>query len=485
MLHEVDVEALDPQRLEELIGPERALHFERAAASARTGLAGRRVVNVNSTASGGGVAELLQTLLAYVRGVGVDARWVVIEGDAPFFEVTKRVHNHLYGSRGDGGPLGPEQREVYEATLHRNAPELLSFIRAGDIVILHDPQTAGLAAGVRAAGAHVVWRCHVGRDMPNEASRLAWAFLRPYIEPAERFVFTRAEFAPQWIDRERLHVITPSIDPFCAKNASLTTEETRAILQFVGLLGGNGNAELATFRRRDGSPGRIDRRADILQTGPPPPPGTPLVVQLSRWDRIKDMEGVLRAFAEHVDRSFGAHLMLVGPEAYGVTDDPEAAVVLDDCVDAWRALPRAVRARIHLACVPMTDPDEAAIIANALQRAATVVTQKSLAEGFGLTVVEAMWKHRPVVASRVGGIVDQIVDGEHGFLVDDPCDLEGFGHAINRLLADPELAARMGDRAYEQANRRFLGDSHLEHYAALFASMLADRREAPARAGEE
>jgi trehalose synthase len=473
MLHEVDVDALDPHRLEALIGPERALHFERAAVAARAGLAGRRIVNVNSTASGGGVAELLQTLLAYVRGVGVDARWVVIEGDPPFFEVTKRIHNHLYGSRGDGGPLGADERAAYERTLHRNAAELLSFIRTGDIVILHDPQTAGLAKTVRAAGAHVVWRCHVGCDTPNEATDLAWAFLRPYLDPAERFVFTRAQFAPAWLDRDRLHVITPSIDPFCAKNERLAPDETRAILQYVGLLGGDGDAELATFRRRDGSPGRVDRRVDILQTGPPPPPTTPLVVQLSRWDRIKDMEGVLRAFAEHVDRSHGAHLMLVGPEIHGVTDDPEGGAVLDDCIAAWRALPQSSRTRVHLACVPMTDPDEAAVIVNALQRHATVVTQKSLAEGFGLTVVEAMWKHRPVVATRVGGIVDQIVDGEHGLLIDDPHDLEGFGAAINRLLDDPVLAARIGDRAYERANQDFVGDRHLEHYAALFASMLS------------
>jgi trehalose synthase len=177
--------------------------------------------------------------------------------------------------------------------------------------------------------------------------------------------------------------------------------------------------------------------------------------------------------------------MLVGPEVYGVTDDPEGGAVLDDCVAAWRALPRASRARIHLACVPMTDTDEAAIIVNALQRYATVVTQKSLAEGFGLTVVEAMWKHRPVVASRVGGIVDQIVDGEHGLLIDDPCDLEGFGAAINRLLAAPAFAEQIAANAYARAHLDFLGDSHLEHYAALFASMLtADRRDAPADADE-
>jgi len=482
MLQEVDVEALDPQRLEELIGPVRATRFERTAAAARDGLAGRRVVNVNSTASGGGVAELLQTLLAYVRGVGVDARWVVIEGDAAFFEVTKRIHNHLYGSRGDGGPLGPEEHAKYERVMHDNAGELLSFIRPGDIVILHDPQTAGLAAAVRTAGAHVVWRCHVGRDTPNDATALGWSFVQRYLHPVDAFVFTRAEFAPDWVDRDRLHVITPSIDPFGVKNVELSPAVARAILQYVGLLSGDSDAELATFRRSDGSPGRVDRRVDILQTGPPPGPATPLVVQLSRWDRIKDMEGALRSFAEYVDRSFGAHLMLVGPEVHGVSDDPEGGAVLDECIAAWRGLPRSSRTRIHLACVPMADPDEAAVIVNSLQRHAAVVAQKSLAEGFGLTVVEAMWKRRPVVASRVGGIVDQIVDGEHGLLIDDPRDLRGFASAVNRLLADDVFAARIGTHAYERAHREFLGDLHLERYADLFAALLAaDRRDAGGR----
>jgi trehalose synthase len=472
-LQEVDVAALDPERLEALIGPERAARFEANAMHARTLLEGRRVVNISSTATGGGVAELLHTLLAYVRGVGVDARWLVIEGSPDFFKITKRIHNHLYGSPGDGGPLGPEEHARYERTLHDQAGELSSFIRADDIVMLHDPQTAGLAGAARTTAAQVVWRCHVGRDVQNHASEVGWEFLRRYLEPVDAFVFTRAEFAPSWIDRRRLHVITPSIDPFCAKNELLAPSAAQAILQYVGLLSGDGDAEIATFRRRDGSPGRVDRRVDLLQTGPPPPPETPLVVQVSRWDRIKDMQGVLVAFAEHVDRAFGAHLMLVGPAVHGVTDDPEGGEVLDECVAAWRALPQSVRTRVHLACVPMHDPDEAAVIVNALQRHATVVTQKSLAEGFGLTVVEAMWKHRPVVATRVGGIVDQITHDATGLLVDDPWDFLDFGRAINRLLGDKELAARIGEAAHERAHRDFLGDSHLGHYGALFASLLS------------
>ncbi|MGI9658966.1 MAG: glycosyltransferase, partial [Gaiellaceae bacterium] len=182
----------------------------------------------------------------------------------------------------------------------------------------------------------------------------------------------------------------------------------------------------------------------------------------------KDMAGVMEAFAENVDPSLGAHLILAGPAVTGVADDPEAAQVLDDCQERWRALAHTMRNRVHLACVPMTDPDEAAAIVNALQRQATIVTQKSIAEGFGLTVAEAMWKARPMVASAVGGIADQITDGEHGLLIDDPTDLASFGARVETLLRDPAFGQRLGQAARERANRELLGDRHLEQYGSLF-----------------
>ena len=166
--------------------------------------------------------------------------------------------------------------------------------------------------------------------------------------------------------------------------------------------------------------------------------------------------------------------MLAGPAVTGVADDPEAAEVYDDCVDRWRKLPHAIRSRVHLACTPMTDPDEAAAIVNALQRHSTVVVQKSLAEGFGLTVAEAMWKTRAVVGSAVGGICDQIDDGEHGLLVEDPYDLAAFGAAVERLLRDPDETARLGRDARERARDEFLGDRHLARYADVFGKVLAD-----------
>ena len=470
-LHEVEVQALDAARLEPLIGPERMARYEAIADAVQSGFAGRKVLNVNSTATGGGVAEMLQTLLAYVRGAGVDARWVVIAGDPAFFAITKRIHNGLYGAPGDGGELGEAEHRHYEAVLRRNAEELRALVRPGDIVLIHDPQPAGLATAMAEAGARVIWRCHVGADAPNQWTERAWAFLRPYLEEAEAFVVSRAAFAPPWADAARCHVIAPSIDPFSAKNEPMSGRNVRLALGYTGLLDGDGSPPIVPFTRRDGSPGRIDRHVDVVQSGPAAPVEAPLVLQASRWDGMKDMAGVMEGFAEHVDPALGAHLVLAGPAVRGVADDPEAVEVYEDCVERWRGLPHAARGRVHLACVPMQDADEAAAIVNALQRHATVVCQKSLAEGFGLTVAEAMWKARPVVGSAVGGIVDQLVDGEHGRLIADPHDLAAFGAAVDGLLRDPGAAARLGANGRRRAVAEFLGDRHLEQYGSLLEAL--------------
>ena len=171
-----------------------ALTYE--AARARKELGDRAVVNVNSTAVGGGVAEMLGTLIGYARGSGIRSRWLVIEGDAGFFQVTKRIHNGLYGSPGDGGDLGPAETEIYRQALERNARQLRSVIAAGDVVVLHDPQTAGLVQALRELGATTVWRCHVGSDTSNAWTERSWRFLRPFVEAAERFVFSARRFAP-------------------------------------------------------------------------------------------------------------------------------------------------------------------------------------------------------------------------------------------------------------------------------------------------
>ena len=182
-----------------------------------------------------GVVELLRPLVGYARGAGVDARWLVIDGSPEFFAITKRIHNRLHGAEGDGGPLDDSAREVYEAVLEQNTAAITGRVRAGDVVIVHDPQPAGMVASFVDAGASAIWRCHVGLDRPNDRAREAWAFLRPYILPADRYVFSRESFAWEGLDRDRLVVIPPSIDAFAPKNVDLGPDTVLAVLRDSGV----------------------------------------------------------------------------------------------------------------------------------------------------------------------------------------------------------------------------------------------------------
>jgi trehalose synthase len=468
----VSVPVLPTERFKTVLPGDAYQRFEDGAARAREVLSGRIVWNVNSTAQGGGVAEMLHSLIAYARGAGIDARWMVIEGDPDFFALTKRIHNRLHGYPGDGGNLGPEERRVYQRVSDANAESLVSLIRPQDLVILHDPQTAGLCGPVAAAGATAIWRCHVGVDRPNHLVSEAWDFLRECVDPARSYVFSRAAYAWAGLPSERVTVIPPSIDAFSAKNQELSDRQVASILGTAGILAERRDAGEPTFLREDGSPGTVVRVAEFSDEGPPPPADARLVVQVSRWDRLKDPVGVLVGYAEHVAPRSDAHLVLAGPAVEAVSDDPEGLIVLGETLQAWEAQPPAVRSRIHLACLPMQDGEENAAMVNAIQRRADVVVQKSLAEGFGLTVAEAMWKARPVVATRVGGIQDQIVHGESGLLIDQPKDLQAFGDAVRTLLDDPGQAARLGEAARARARSEYLGARHLLQDLDLFARLL-------------
>src|SRR3954454_16543077 len=350
-LHEVQVPSFSLERFKALLG-ERYREVDEAIEESRRVLRGRVVWHINSTARGGGVAELLQSLLAYGRGAGVDLRWLTISGNPDFFRVTKRIHNRLHESPGDGGPLGAEERRIYEAAQIEAAAELTERLRPGDLVYIHDPQPAGLVPHTKTVQTRVIWRCHVGIDRPGELAREAWAFLRPYVEDADAYVFSREQFVWEGLDRDRIWIVPPSIDVFSPKNADLEPEAVRSILAVIGLAE-HGDFSQALFQRMDGSQARVNRSAELDQDGPIPD-DAPVVSQVSRWDRLKDPVGIVRLFGDHL-RDGNAHLLLAGPSVAGVADDPEGAEVLSEVRARRDELPADKRARVHLASLPMDD----------------------------------------------------------------------------------------------------------------------------------
>ncbi len=469
-LNEVAVTSLDPERLRAVLAPEALAGFEHTIARGRELLESRTFWNVNSTARGGGVAEMLRSLIGYARGGGLDVRWVAIAGDPDFFRITKRLHNRLHGHDGDGGELGEAERAAYEHCCAANAELMTERVRPRDVVLLHDPQTAGMIPRLLETGVPVIWRAHVGVDPPNELARQVWRFLIPYVERADAYVFTHPAYIWEGLDPAKLTVIPPSIDVFSPKNHAMAFTSVTAVLRAAGLAAGHHHRSRAVFERLDGTVGRVTSVARVVEEQRLPL-DVPLLAQVSRWDRLKDPLGVLAAFAEHVRDEEEPHLVLAGPDVTAVADDPEGEEVFAEVEAAWSQLPRRIRRRVHLALLPMTDPDENAVIVNALQRRADVVAQKSLAEGFGLTVSEAMWKGRPVVASEIGGIREQIEDGRTGFLVD-PGDLRTFGERVSGLLEDPHGAERIGAAAQTRVRDLFLGPRHLGQYVELLDSLL-------------
>ena len=470
---QVEIGSFDVERFETVLTPDRYEELIDTTVRALEIFDGRTVWNINSTARGGGVAEMLQSLLAYARGSGVDARWAVISGDQDFFRVTKRIHNHLHGSPGDGEELGDEEHAIYERVIEQNAQEMLDLVQPKDVVLVHDPQPAGLIERLGDKCAAVVWRCHVGLDMPNDLARDAWRFLIPYVKPAQRYVFSRQAYAWEGLDQKLIEIIPPSIDAFAPKNQEMDPANVRAIVAATGLVSGDVNGP-PTFLRWDQSEGTVEEKTVMFEEGPPPPPEARFVVQVSRWDRLKDPVGVIEGFVRFVAPQMDeVHLIVAGPAVAAVSDDPEGQEVLNECKDAWERLDPDVRGKVHLACLPMEDAEENAAIVNALQRRADVVVQKSLAEGFGLTVAEGMWKARPLVASKIGGIQDQIVHGESGLLIDDPRDLASYGESVLTLLNDDARAFEMGRKARDRVRDEFLGARSLIQYVDLFEELLS------------
>ena len=370
---------------------------------------GRRLQNINSTPVGGGVAEILTRMVPLLRELGVEVSWDFIKGDEAFFDVTKAFHNALHGSP---EVITPAMFDVYRATTEMNLREINL---SGDVIFIHDPQPAGLVARKREIGRQWVWRCHIDVSSPNPE---VWRFLSPYVEQYDAAVFSMPDFAQRL--RIPQFMVAPSIDPLSDKNRELEDGAVAGVLERYGL----------------------DR-------------SRPILTQVSRFDRLKDPLGVIAAY-RMVKKRRDCQLVLAGG---GATDDPEGAQVLREVQEAAANDPD-----IHVLLLPPFSDLEI----NALVRGSTIVFQKSIKEGFGLTVSEALWKRKPVIGGAVGGIKLQVVDGITGFLVH---SIEGAAHRAAQLLADPALGRRLGDNGYEHVKQNFLLTRHVKDYMLLMLAL--------------
>jgi len=367
---------------------------------------------VNSTAVGGGVAEILNRLVPILQELGLAIRWDVITGGNDFFEITKAFHNALHG-----GPyeMPPESLEVFLAYNEQNR---LRLPLEAEFMVIHDPQPVALINARRDRAGHWIWRCHIDLSRPNLT---VWNFLEPYILRYDGAIFSSPEFSRQLSIPQYLSY--PCIDPLTEKNRELEPEVVSAVLERFG----------------------ID-------------PQRPILTQISRFDRLKDPVGVVRAY-QTVKRYIDCQLVLAGG---GAADDPEGEVVLEEVRQVAAGDPD-----IHL----LSLPPWSALEINALQRASSIVVQKSLREGFGLTVTEALWKKKPVVASAVGGIPSQVIHKHTGMLAH---SVEGTAYQIRFLLSNPAIARRLGEQGHEHVREHFLITSNAKRYVTLFLHLLSD-----------
>jgi trehalose synthase len=367
---------------------------------------GLTIQNINSTAVGGGVAEILNRLVPLLQELGVNSRWDVIKGGEKFFKVTKKFHNALHGRFEE---ITPEDFTVFLETSEMNSQ---SMQLGGDVEYIHDPQPIALINRKDGVKAKWIWRCHIDVSKPDER---VWSFLRPFIDRYDSAVFSSPAFSQPLPIRQ--FMISPSIDPLSDKNKELPQETIKAVLRQFGL-----------------------------------DPAKPMVTQISRFDYLKDPLGVIEAF-EMIQRYVDCQLVMAGGEA---TDDPESSEVLQKVRERASQNPD-----IHVLAIPSGSDIEI----NALQRASAVIVQKSLKEGFGLTVTEALWKAKPVVASGVGGITLQVSHKYSGLLCH---SIEGAAHAMKQLLQNPAYAAKLGENGREHVRQNFLLTRHLRDYLLLF-----------------
>lgn len=420
---------------------------------------------VNSTAQGGGVAEMLPKLVAILRDLGIETEWAVVGGeDDRFFELTKRIHNMLHGQ--PGADFTPADRAVYEAASREAAGELGTKVAPNDIVIIHDPQPLGAGAMLaEKLGVRTIWRCHIGLDSENASTRAAWDFLRPWTLGYERVVFSFPEYVPEFLS-DRAEIIAPAIDPLSEKNRDLSARKVAGVLINAKMDGVLEPVPMVPFEecamrlQDDGTFAPADKPASIgLML-------RPIVTQISRWDRLKGWHPLLKGFARmkaqaeasglHAPKLAEVRLVLAGPDPSAIQDDPEGIAVFNDLCGIWQELPDAIRKDVVVLVLPMKSRAVNALMVNALQRCSSIVVQNSLQEGFGLTVTEGMWKQCPILGTHAVGIRHQVRDGVDGRLIDDPENEEEIALTMNEMLARPELCEEWGRNGQGRVAEHYL-----------------------------
>ena len=391
----------------EVVGDDAILKLQQLAAPMK----GAKFVHVNSTRVGGGVAEILMKMVPLMNELGIDTSWEVITGEDKFYQCTKSMHNAL---QGDAVNIPPELLKAYEETNERNAETLRPILEDADYVIIHDPQPAPLLSLCPNRKGKWVWRCHIDASNPHPP---VWSYLSRYVGDYDASYFSLADFAQQLPHVQ--YLIPPSIDPLSEKNMDLDREDIESVYEEFNL-----------------------------------DPNRPIMLQVSRYDRFKDPLGVIQAYKLVKEPVPEIQLVLAGG---GATDDPEGEEVLREVREAAGDDPD-----IHILLLP---PDAHKTI-NALQRASDIVLQKSLKEGFGLTVTEAMWKGKPVIGGNTGGIRLQIVNHHTGYLVDTP---EGAALRIIELLQNPQKMLEIGVKSKEYVRENFLNTRHLREILSLFS----------------
>jgi len=482
--HEISL--ADYESIADLSGTVRGLRQE--AESRLAGLDGRRVVMVNSTARGGGVAELLPPLLSLMRELSIDAHWLVMETEnADFFRLTKRLHNLIHGI---GDPsLGRAERDLYERVNAENADGIGEFLSPGDILVVHDPQPMGVGAMLRKSlDIAAIWRCHIGLDKETPQTRAAWDFLDPYAAPYDHAVFTAPEYIPSCFTGQAT-IIHPAIDPLSHKNRELKVHELTGVLSNAALIKPWGPVVTPAFAEP----------AKRLQTDGSWAPATepedfgllfrPIVTQISRWDRLKGFVPLMGGFValkrglEARTDIDGCHrqalelvrLVLAGPDPASVDDDPESKEVLAELSAAYAGLPSHLQADVAIISLPMSSKTNNALIVNALQRCSDVVAQNSIQEGFGLTVTEPMWKRAALMGSCAVGIRQQIRPGLDGALVKHPEDSQEIASTLDSLLKDQRKREAYGRSARQRVHDYFLVFTQMQRWLDLLNNTVAER----------